>query len=70
VLRSDRPLLLWVLRLRTALPTAGPADAQRLATALAAAGRYGEAAELFDELAAAGVDGAGASAVRLWARLN
>jgi regulator of sirC expression with transglutaminase-like and TPR domain len=70
VLRSDRPLLLWVLRLRTALPTAGPGDAQRLATALAAAGRYGEAAGLFDELAAAGVDGAEASATRLRARLN
>ncbi len=70
VLRGDRALLLWVLRLRTTLPSAGPAEAQRLAKALAAAGRYGEAAAVLDELAAAGVEGAGASAARLRARLN
>jgi hypothetical protein len=70
VLRADRGLLLWVLELRTTLPTAGTAEAQRFATALAAAGRYAEAADVLDELAAAGVEGAEASAARLRARLN
>jgi hypothetical protein len=70
VLRGERALLLWVLELRTTLPSAGPAEAQRLASALAAGGRYVEAAEVLDGLAAEGVDGAGASAARLRARLN
>jgi regulator of sirC expression with transglutaminase-like and TPR domain len=69
-LRSDRPLLLWVLRLRTALPSAGADDVTRLATALAAAGDYAGAAALFDDLAGQGVEGAEASAARLRARLN
>jgi regulator of sirC expression with transglutaminase-like and TPR domain len=70
VLRGDRQLLLWVLRLRTTLPSAGPAEIQRLAKALAAAGRYGEAAAELDGLAEAGVEGAAASAARFRARLN
>jgi regulator of sirC expression with transglutaminase-like and TPR domain len=70
VLRGDRQLLLWVLRLRTTLPSAGSAEVQRLAKALAAAGRYGEAAAELDGLAEAGVEGAAASAARFRARLN
>ena len=70
MVRADRGLLLWVLELRTTLPTAGPPEAQRFANALVAAGRYVEAAGVLDELAVAGVEGAGASAARLRASMN
>ena len=76
--RRDRESLIWVLQLRIAVPGV-PADERReLASALAADGRFSEAASTLDDLAdvarSAGatalVDEAEHGAIRLRARLN
>jgi len=72
-IRSDRELLLRAVSLRAAMPGAVLADHQRHATALAAGGRFREAAEVLDRYAAAGGSGsvaAAAAAERFRARLN
>ena len=70
VLRGERSMLTWVLRLRTTLPRAEATDSRRLAKLLAASGRFDEAADVLDGLAAGGDEEAGTSSVRLRARLN
>ena len=76
--RRDREALIWVLQLRIAIPGT-PADERReLASALAADGRFSEAASTLDDLAdvartagaTALVDEAEHGAIRLRARLN
>jgi regulator of sirC expression with transglutaminase-like and TPR domain len=72
---ADRALLEWVLRLRCLLPDAGPAEHGRLASVLASSGRYVQAAEIFERLAAEAPPGpraerAAATAHRLRAKLN
>lgn len=70
-IRSDRELLLRAVSLRAAMPGAVLADHQRHATALAAGGRFREAAEVLDRYAAAGGSGSvAAAAERFRARLN
>jgi regulator of sirC expression with transglutaminase-like and TPR domain len=49
--RGDHQSLLWVIRLRTALPGALPEERAELATALAATGAFGSAADELDDLA-------------------
>lgn len=49
---SDHQALLWVIRLRTALPDVGPEERGELAAALAATGAFGAAAAELDGLAA------------------
>lgn len=72
--RSDRRGLAWVLRLRSLLPGAADGERRELAGALAAAGRYDEAADeleqLAEELPGVKADEATAAARRLRARLN
>lgn len=48
---SDHQALLWVIRLRTALPDAAPEERAELAAALAATGAFGAAARELDALA-------------------
>ncbi|MBM3684830.1 MAG: hypothetical protein FJW83_09890 [Actinobacteria bacterium] len=70
----DPALGLRVARLRCALPDAGPAEQLALGSALGVAGRFLEAAELFERLAAGAAEPVarelGARAVALRARLN
>jgi regulator of sirC expression with transglutaminase-like and TPR domain len=73
--RGDPAMLAWVLRLRWQLPDVEPAVGRRLASALAAGGRYDEAATVLDEVverAGGGEVGAqvAATAARLRAKLN
>lgn len=72
--RADRTMLAWVVRLRTCLPGASPAEHRRLASVLAASCRFGEAADVLERLAAHTSGRAGdedvADARRLRARLN
>lgn len=71
--RGDRRSLAWVLRLRVAIPGVPPSERQELATTLAADGRFLEAADELDELAAAAptqADDARRGAQLLRARLN
>jgi regulator of sirC expression with transglutaminase-like and TPR domain len=63
-MRSDRPLLLRVQRLRCALPEATEEDRRRLAASLGASAQFGEAAEVLESIGAHG------DATRLRARLN
>jgi regulator of sirC expression with transglutaminase-like and TPR domain len=49
---SDHQALLWVIRLRTALPDVAPEERGELAAALAATGAFGAAADELDGLAA------------------
>jgi regulator of sirC expression with transglutaminase-like and TPR domain len=71
---SDRASLLWVLELMSLLPTSSVEARGELASALAAVGRYREAARTFDDLASALGGELGdeyrASARRLRARMN
>ncbi|MBA3302330.1 MAG: hypothetical protein H0U26_00490 [Acidimicrobiia bacterium] len=69
VLRSERDLLAWVLRLRAVLPGADADGTERrkLARVLAGAGRYDEAATVLEAL---GSDDDSLAALRLRARLN
>lgn len=74
VSRGDRTSMLWVLRLRTLLPGATPEDRADFAGCLAATGRFGEAAQQYDD-AALGLGGSlgeelSRNAARLRARLN
>lgn len=64
--KTDRSMLTWVLRLRSTMPDAGALERRRLASVLAASGRYGEAAAALDPLGEAGA----AAATRLRAKLN
>lgn len=71
----DRSSLAWVLRLRSMLPGAGAGDHVQLASALAAAGRFDEAADELDDLADSApagepVQDLRTDATRLRARLN
>jgi regulator of sirC expression with transglutaminase-like and TPR domain len=71
--REDSDLLRRVLELRVALPAAGIVEHRKLATALAAAGRYDAAADVLDAYADRDVDGAvaaRAAADQLRAKLN
>jgi regulator of sirC expression with transglutaminase-like and TPR domain len=71
--RADRFMLAWVVRLRAAVPHAGPAMQRRLAAALAECGRLDEAAEVLERLARAGHPGSAGdrtAALRLRARLS
>lgn len=71
---GDRESLLWVLRLRSAIPGVPVEERGELASALAAVGRFGEAASEFDLLADTLGDDLGdeyrRSAHRLRARMN
>lgn len=71
---ADRPSITWVLELRAAIPGTATGDLEELGAAMAATGRFGDAARVFDELAAgAAADLADAyanRAQRLRARLN
>lgn len=64
--RSDRAMLTWVLRLRSAMPDSGADERRRLASVLAASGRYDLAADVLDELGDSGAP----AAARLRAKLN
>jgi regulator of sirC expression with transglutaminase-like and TPR domain len=72
--RGDGANLTWVLRLRCVLPGASPDDRARLASVLAATGRFDEAASTLDALALAVGGELGrhyeGSADRIRARLN
>ena len=76
--RRDRRALAWVLRLRVLVPGVPLEERRELASALAADGRYLEAAAVLDELARLARDAADAGtaedaergAARLRARLN
>ena len=71
--REDGDLLRHVLELRVALPDAGLVEHRKLATALAATGRYDAAADVLDAYADRDVDGAvaaRAAADQLRAKLN
>jgi regulator of sirC expression with transglutaminase-like and TPR domain len=71
--REDGELLRTVLELRVALPDAGVTEHRKLATALAAVGRYDAAADVLDAYADRDVDGAvaaRAAAHQLRAKLN
>lgn len=76
--RREREGLIWVLRLRVEVPGVPAEERRELASALAADGRFHEAAAALDDLAAvARRDGPGAlvdeaehGAIRLRARLN
>lgn len=76
--RRDRAGLIWVLRLRAAVPGVPAEERRELASALAADGRFQEAASALDDLAAVArrygagalVDEAEHGAIRLRARLN
>ena len=71
--RRDPASLIWVSRLRAAIPGVAPKEMAELAQALVNMGRFGEAADALEELAAAGVGGAEQlrhQAVTLRARLN
>ena len=76
VARRDRDAvgLAWALELRTSIPGTGLAERYEFAGALAAAGRYSEAADIFDAVASlADGDAAeklAAKASRMRARLN
>ena len=71
---ADHEAVVWVQRLRLAIPTTPRTELVDLASALVATGRYGAAADAFDQ--AAGVldgelrDGCLRSARRMRARLN
>ncbi|MCB1004603.1 MAG: hypothetical protein KDB35_10520, partial [Acidimicrobiales bacterium] len=71
---ADHEAVVWVQRLRLAIPTTPRTEWVDLASALVATGRYGAAADAFDQ--AAGVldgelrDGCLRSARRMRARLN
>ena len=70
---GDRPTLTCALRLSAALPHSSVASRVRLAGSLAAAGRFGEAATVHEELAELDPDDAdehAAAALGLRARLN
>ncbi len=71
---ADRPMLQWVLELRTAMPGAGVAERRRLAALLATTGDVVGAARLLDVIAGgahgAEADAALAAAQRLRAQLN
>ena len=72
-MRTDRGLLQRVLALRVGLPDAGLVEHRKYAAALAAEGRFAEAADLLDGYADRDVEGsvaARASADQLRARLN
>lgn len=74
-IRGETFTLLWILRLRAAMPDADDTVRRRLAATLGAAGRPDEAAEVFEGLAAAAPDEAmaldAAQAARaMRARLN
>jgi regulator of sirC expression with transglutaminase-like and TPR domain len=71
---QDHASLLWVIRLRTALPGSGPEERGELAAALAATGAFGAAADELEQLARQvggprGAEYAG-RATRMRARLN
>jgi regulator of sirC expression with transglutaminase-like and TPR domain len=72
--RADRQALAWVLRLRVLVPGVPRDERRELASALAGVGRFDEAADELDVLAAAVGDDAGGrhaqAAARLRARLN
>jgi regulator of sirC expression with transglutaminase-like and TPR domain len=73
--RGETFTLLWVLRLRAAMPEAHDGVRRRLAATLGAAGRPDEAAVLFDRVAAGAGDGPAArdaaqAARAMRARLN
>jgi len=72
--RKDAALLQWALALRAAVPSGSPAERRDLAGALAAAGRYSEAASLLealaDQLGLAADHQLRRQATALWARLN
>ncbi len=72
--QGDRALLTWVLRLRVGIPGVGPGERRELAAVLASGGRFFEAADELETLAAA-VGGPAAEQFRaqaatLRARLN
>jgi regulator of sirC expression with transglutaminase-like and TPR domain len=72
--RGDRRSLVWVLRLRSRIPGVPLADWRALASALASIGRFDQAAEELEQLAAhvgeEPADRLRARAVELRARLN
>ena len=72
--RRDQTLLGWVLQLRSAIPSQVPGERRELAAALAAAGRFDEAATVLESLADAHALEAGhqlrVQAASLRARLN
>jgi hypothetical protein len=71
--RRDPTALLWVGRLRASIPGVDPGELAELAQLLVNLGRFGEAANALDELAAAHGEGGRnlrAQAVTLRARLN
>jgi regulator of sirC expression with transglutaminase-like and TPR domain len=73
LLRSDRAGLIRVLQLQSLLPGAGVAESRGLADLLAADGRFDEAADLHQQLAASDPDpdqDHASKAIRLRARLN
>ena len=71
--RADRAMLEWVVRLRVSMPGAPASLHRRLSSVLAARGRFDDAADVLEHLAAPPVDGGSddlARARRLRARLN
>ncbi|HEX3542670.1 MAG TPA: transglutaminase-like domain-containing protein [Acidimicrobiales bacterium] len=71
--RRDPASLIWVSRLRAAIPGVAPKEMAELAQTLVNMGRFGEAADALEELADAGVGGAEQlrkQAFTLRARLN
>ena len=64
LLDADAASLIWVLRLRQAIPGMGPGETEEASRVLAGAGRYAEAAALLEAV------GSDAQAVALRARLN
>lgn len=72
---GERAMLVWVLSLRAAMPDAGAAEHRKLSSVLASTGRYGEAADVLEELALELADRTAAgqlaiAASRLRAKLN
>jgi regulator of sirC expression with transglutaminase-like and TPR domain len=71
--RRDPASLIWVSRLRAAIPGVPPSEMAELAQLLVNMGRFGEAADALDELAGAGGGGSDeirAQAMTLRAHLN
>lgn len=71
--RSDRAMLEWVLRLRTSLPGAPASLHHRFSSALAACGRFSDAAVVLERLATSDIGSRPddlAAAGRLRAKLN
>lgn len=72
--QQDAPALAWALQLRTSIPGGALTDRYEYAGALAAAGRFDEAADIYEEVAARAegeaVEKLTSKASRMRARLN